>query len=228
MAEELGEELQVRLGSTSQSGFLEAWRLVRVFSKPSKSKAKKKKQRVDEKAKQAKGGKSKDASKSMSTASLESHKQSFREKETETHADEPTVLDDTQETKEEKDFKRGMLNFFNDAADLHERVRKCVKPPFSECLVAESSVVSCYGARPALREPTSWYVDLLRADLVSLIRRIAACLSHSPHDLPSYEIYHQNRSLHLWNLVLACYPCTRVFTARRSGTATATLRQCPY
>jgi hypothetical protein len=37
-----------------------------------------------------------------------------------------SVLDDTTDTKEEKDVKRTMLHCLNEVSDLHERIKKFV------------------------------------------------------------------------------------------------------
>lgn len=229
MAEELGEELQVRLGSTSQLGLLEAWRLVRVFGKPSKAKAKKQKQRLDDKAKQTKGTDEKATdtkNRSTTSATATDPQDHSQEVEIDAPIDESTILDNAEESKEEKDFKRALLNFFNDIADLHERVRKSAVSSYSLILVLvfvpQYNAMALTRGFKVIRDSTSMSNPIF-IQLVLLTCRIAAGPPHRPHGFSFNEIYHKNWPLHLWSPLLACGTHPRILAARRFGTATATL-----
>ena len=56
-AEHFGQEIQIRLGASSDVGWMEAWRLFRMFSKPKKEKAKQMHAKAKGKAKDKAKGK---------------------------------------------------------------------------------------------------------------------------------------------------------------------------
>lgn len=99
-AEELGEQLQTRLG-TSSSGFMEAWRLFRVVAKSNKHKLKLQREKL----------KGTESMKTDSVAELP-------------EASENTVLDEPNDNQEDKDIKKEILHLLGDLADFHERIRK--------------------------------------------------------------------------------------------------------
>lgn len=100
-ANELGEEVSIRLSTTS-FGLKEMWRISRIIIKTKPAKVKK----------------NKTPKVPIPDAPSDSP---------DTHVDEPTVLDDTKESQQETDLKRAGLQALNEIADLHERVKKCVK-----------------------------------------------------------------------------------------------------
>lgn len=95
-SEMLGEQLQIRLSSTSSSNIMEAWKIFRALSKPKK----------DSRAKAV----------STKKAAVQSRQKEKREvnpdypsSDVHTSGDEATVLDNPEESKEESDFKRSLL-----------------------------------------------------------------------------------------------------------------------
>lgn len=103
-ADEFGEEVSARL-SASSSGVRELWRLFKVLNKTKKTKAK---QKVKESMPQPKQGETEE-----------------NDEETPVEGQEAvTVLDDTTDTKEERDLKRMVLHIMSEIADLHERIKK--------------------------------------------------------------------------------------------------------
>ncbi|KAH8120143.1 hypothetical protein DFH11DRAFT_1558537 [Phellopilus nigrolimitatus] len=111
---ELGEQIQKRLGSSSSSGLMEAWRLFRVFKKPNKAKVKQKQAKTDDKDKRKDKETKRSSNSSLNLTEL---------LQTPANADEFTVLDDPHESQEESDFKKTLLDVLNDIADFHERVK---------------------------------------------------------------------------------------------------------
>jgi hypothetical protein len=93
-ANEFGEDVESRLSSSSAFDIKEIWRVMSLFKKAKKARAR-------------------------------MHPQGKR-KVNEEDIDDPTVLDDTKENKEEQDVKRAMLHAINGIADLHERIKKYV------------------------------------------------------------------------------------------------------
>ena len=132
LTEELGEQIQVRLGSASSSDLLEAWRLFRVFSRPNKTGTRTKQTKTPEAKKgREKGEKSKPKTTKgkepeMSAALVEDDVLSAETSSTAVGTDDSTKLYQSKASEEEKDFKRELLNVLSDLADLHERVKKYV------------------------------------------------------------------------------------------------------
>ncbi|THH03827.1 hypothetical protein EW145_g5973 [Phellinidium pouzarii] len=125
-SEELGEQIQLRLGATSSSGLMEAWRLFRIFSKPNR-KVKQKQGKHEDKSRSKNKDKSEDEDKDKDEEKEKTTTESASNVlKTPNNDDEATVLDNPNESKEERDFKRALLNTLNDIADVHERVKKSV------------------------------------------------------------------------------------------------------
>lgn len=95
-----------------------------MFSRPKKVKAKKRKQAATKNTGKETGDRRHGEKKDKTSGDLAPPQELVRGDMASKGTDEPTVLDDTKETEEERDFKRGMLNFFNDAADFHEHIRR--------------------------------------------------------------------------------------------------------
>ncbi|EJD04135.1 uncharacterized protein FOMMEDRAFT_167388 [Fomitiporia mediterranea MF3/22] len=129
-AEALGEQIQARLGTASPSGFLEAWRIYRIFSKPKKVKQnrtgaspnEKDKKKSTEKQQERQKGKANAGEKDQDHAA-ESVANPARDT-TREQDDGSTVLDNPNENQEEENgFKRALLNSISDLADMHERIK---------------------------------------------------------------------------------------------------------
>ena len=110
-AESFGEEVQTRLGASSELGWMEAWRLFRVFSKPKKEKVKQMQARAKEKAE---------------GNAVDSQNKAAGPNESTNHpsVDDATVLDDAQDDEKAKDMKRTILIVLMEIADVHERIKK--------------------------------------------------------------------------------------------------------
>ncbi|TDL28663.1 hypothetical protein BD410DRAFT_781185 [Rickenella mellea] len=108
-AEAFGSQVQTRLGRSSSSALMEAWRLFRVFSRPRKVKVKHKKAKDIQNI-------------SKERESLTEMSPSV-EPVPEEELDDVTALDDTHESQEEQDLKRLGLIILTEIVDLHERIR---------------------------------------------------------------------------------------------------------
>ncbi|KAJ6604639.1 hypothetical protein DFH09DRAFT_316597 [Mycena vulgaris] len=102
-ANEFGNEMSTRFSASSTLGMKELWRLFKVFNKSKKAKVKK-----------LTADKSRDSRKAPQEPSLDNLDQEIN-----------TVLDseDPEETAQEKDFKRELLQGLAEISDLHERIK---------------------------------------------------------------------------------------------------------
>lgn len=105
-ANEFGDQISARL-SASSFGVKEMWRIFKVFNKTTKAKAK---SSAKEKARE----------KGFSPPLDENDASILSESEG------ATVLDDTEDSQDAKDFKRVGLHILSELADLHERIKKYV------------------------------------------------------------------------------------------------------
>ncbi|KAJ7103544.1 hypothetical protein B0H15DRAFT_812642 [Mycena belliarum] len=102
-ANEFGNEVSIRFSASSSLGMKELWRLFRVFNKSKKTKLKKfARDKAQEKAPQRPSSDSRELEEDIST-SLDS--------------------DDPNETAQDNDFKRQLLQILADIADVHERIK---------------------------------------------------------------------------------------------------------
>lgn len=110
-ADVFGDTVQARLTPSSPFGLQELWRIFKVFNKSKEDKGKK---LVRDKGK----GKTQDRV-VVPDENMEGNKPPGQGPEEAT-----TVLDDSEETNQDKDTKRAILETLNNIADLHERIRK--------------------------------------------------------------------------------------------------------
>jgi hypothetical protein len=111
-ATEFGEEVSARLSASSSFGLKEIWRLFKVFNKT-------KKIQVKHFAKEKAGDKG-----FMKPEGKDGKTDGGILEEQEKDA---TVLDDTKNSREERDIKRRALHALSEIGDLHERIKKYVQ-----------------------------------------------------------------------------------------------------
>ena len=92
-----GDTVQARLTPSSPFGLQELWRIFKVFNKPKVDKGMKTDESVEGKQKSEPVGQASETT---------------------------TVLDDSKDTKQDKDIRRAILQTLSDIADLHERIKK--------------------------------------------------------------------------------------------------------
>jgi hypothetical protein len=113
-----GDTVQARLTPSSPFGLQELWRIFKVFNKPKVDKANKV---VNDEGK-AKLDMGKDRNRGIKT------NENVEGKETSEPvgqvSETTTVLDDSKDTKQDKDIRRAILQTLGGIADLHERIKK--------------------------------------------------------------------------------------------------------
>jgi GRAM domain-containing protein 4 len=111
----LGDAVQARLTPSSPFGLRELWRIFKVFHKP----------KVDKAKNVVKGqGKKANDNEDMNKVKEVAEGKGSSEPVTQAPEETVTVLDDSNDTKQDKDVKRAILQTLSDIVDLHERIKK--------------------------------------------------------------------------------------------------------